>query len=251
MGELIQPSPAILVLEEQRLGYFGLSLSNFSTAGIPEIVGNVEVAGALYTFPSLEAITNWAAMRAGAVWVKLTPQLDATIDAVWTDVAPSWSGEKQGWYSPTLGEENQRYVFSATKVDASNVTSKQALYDMPLNAHLESLETDISGIETDISGINSLLSNKLNGNGMGPRTYVASTSTSTIVLPAGTYILKMRATTSADAVSLQLQDSGGTWRTIASTDNDPSQWFFVISDGTRARLVPSSGTFEYTYFRFF
>jgi hypothetical protein len=127
MGDLVQPTPAVTVLEKQRLGYFGLSVSNFSTSDIPQIIGNVEVAGALYTFDTLEDVLGWAGMGAGPVWIKLTPQLDDTIDAEWTDVAPAWSDEKQGWYSPTVGEENQRVVFGAYKVDASNVIYKHAL----------------------------------------------------------------------------------------------------------------------------
>ena len=128
MGNLVQPSPAILVLEEQRLGYASLSLSNFETSGIPEIIGNVEVAGALYTFSAFEAIGDWASVGAGEVWIKLIPALDETISAVWTDIAPAWSDEKQGWYSPTLGEENQRYAFQAYKVDAANVRGKVSLF---------------------------------------------------------------------------------------------------------------------------
>jgi len=127
MGVIVSATVALTILEKQRLGYISLSLSNFTTSGIPQIIGNVEVAGALYTFNTLETINNWAGVGAGAVWVKLVPEIDGDITAEWTDVAPAWSEEKQGYYSPTLGEENQRYVFSATKVDASNVTGKRRI----------------------------------------------------------------------------------------------------------------------------
>jgi hypothetical protein len=124
MGSLVPSTVGITLLEEQRLGYFGLSLTNLDSYGLPQILGNVEVAGALYTFSTLEDITGLSGVSAGVVYVKLEPQLDDTIDAVWTSTAPSWSDEKQGWYSPTVGEENQRYVFKAVKIDNSNVSNK-------------------------------------------------------------------------------------------------------------------------------
>lgn len=124
MGSLVPSTPAVVALEEARLGYAALSLSNWATSGLPQVIGNVEVAGALYTFPSLESIAGWSGLAAGPAWVKVIPALDGTASAAWTSVAPAWSDDKQGWYSPTAGEESHRYAFSAVKVDASNCTKK-------------------------------------------------------------------------------------------------------------------------------
>lgn len=127
MGSIVNPSPAITPIEKQRLGYRGLSLSNWGNYSIPQIIGNVEVAGSLYSFSVLEDIANWSGVSAGAVFVKLVPAIDGTITARWTSVIPSWSAVKCGWYSPTSGEENQRYVFSAIKKDATNVYFKKEM----------------------------------------------------------------------------------------------------------------------------
>ena len=161
MGFIVQPTPAITVLEAQRLGYYALSLSNFATSEIPEIIGNVEVGGSLYSFSSLEPIAGFSEVAPGAVWIKLVPKLDESIEARWTEDAPSWSGEKQGWYNSIPGQENQRYVFSATKIDDSQVSNKVALIAEALDARLNNLVDDVnSELASTIQEVEDLVASK-------------------------------------------------------------------------------------------
>lgn len=102
-------------LDDTRIGYCAVSLTNYATTGVPAIAAGskVEVDGALFKFDSEEAIGG--SPSDGTVYIKLVPA-GSSITAEFTNTAPSWSTEKQGWYSPTAGEESYRYLpFGMTK----------------------------------------------------------------------------------------------------------------------------------------
>lgn len=102
-------------LDDTRIGYCAVSLTNYATTGVPAIAAGskVEVDGALFKFDSEEAIGG--SPSNGTVYIKLVPA-GSSITAEFTNTAPSWSTEKQGWYSPTAGEESCRYLpFGMTK----------------------------------------------------------------------------------------------------------------------------------------
>jgi hypothetical protein len=110
MGNLVNPSPAVVILEAQRHSKMALSLTNLGNDNEPKIIGIVEVAGALYEFSTEEAIAGWSGIGNNTdCWIKLVPQVDDTIDAEYTTTAPAWDRTKQGWYG-TGASANHRYV---------------------------------------------------------------------------------------------------------------------------------------------
>ena len=89
-GTIIDGDPAATILEAQRLGYNGTTLSNFLLTTEPQIIGNFEVAGSIASFASLESITGWSGMANGTVYVKTVPDTGAgTITAEYTAAAPT------------------------------------------------------------------------------------------------------------------------------------------------------------------
>lgn len=229
MGMDISDLPLIIQTEKQRLGYMALSLSNWGTSGIPQIVGNVEVAGALYSFDSLESIGNWSGVSAGTVYIKLVVS-GSSITAQWTSVAPSWSAEKQGWYSPTSGEENQRYVFQATKVDASNVTGK---------ARMPSYKAAIRALLSLNSG---KIQNTDWAEGIaGTYTYLSLGIDVSWVVPAGLYFVL----SNRGASYLEIYD-GSAWRNYSDLKESPG---LILSDGVNYRITPIAGNYNYVWYR--
>jgi hypothetical protein len=106
------------VLDACRIGFHAVSLTEWATTTVPKIAAGskVEVNGAIYKFDADETITG--SPSDGLVYIKLIPSGDS-ITAQFTNTAPAWDDEKQGWYSSTPGEENYRYIeFGMTKATA-------------------------------------------------------------------------------------------------------------------------------------
>ena len=105
--------------DKTRIGLHAISLTNFDNTSAPEIAGGsaIEVNGALFFADVDESISG--SPSDGNIYVKIVPD-GATADAEFTNTAPVWDEEKQGWYSPTVGEENERYLnFIMVKAGAS------------------------------------------------------------------------------------------------------------------------------------
>ena len=98
-------------IEQQRLGYNGITLTNFPDAtSAPAIASGskVEVNTALYFFGSEESISNWASVGSDAAgFIKLTIAGTA-VTASFTETAPIWSESKQGYYATAASTE--RYI---------------------------------------------------------------------------------------------------------------------------------------------
>jgi hypothetical protein len=96
-------------VDAERIGFCAVSLTNYDNTSEPEIAegSKIEVNGALFKFDADEAIGG--SPSDGTVYIKLIP-VSTSITAEFTNTAPTWDTEKQGWYSPTPGEENYRYI---------------------------------------------------------------------------------------------------------------------------------------------
>lgn len=120
-GAIIQPDPAVVVLEAQRLGFMGISLSEWDTNVIPQIQGKVEVGGSLVSFATLETITG--SPSDGVVYIMIVPNVGAgTAVAEWTTVAPTesdWDESKNGWYNG-----NDRWLPFVMTKSGSNYSAK-------------------------------------------------------------------------------------------------------------------------------
>lgn len=114
-------------VDAERIGFCAVSLTNYDNTSEPEIAegSKIEVNGALFKFDADEAIGG--SPSDGTVYIKLIP-VSTSITAEFTNTAPTWDTEKQGWYSPTPGEENYRYLpFGMTK-SGSSYSNKHEMY---------------------------------------------------------------------------------------------------------------------------
>jgi len=128
MGTVVNPSPAVTVLEKQRPGYIAMSWSNSGTTAEPQFRGYIEVSGSLVQFPTLEGAAGWSSISVSTsnIYIKcVTVGLNVTLE--YTTTAPVWNNLLQGWYSPTGGQENQRYLnFILDKSSAGNYENKRS-----------------------------------------------------------------------------------------------------------------------------
>lgn len=114
----------MLTLDKAYKGKMSLSLTEYTTATIPEIAAGswVEVNGALFETDSNVAISttdpvNGGTVANGTVYVTLVPSGDSCT-AGFVDTAPTWSDSKQGYYY-TGDYANYRAVGRALKATSS------------------------------------------------------------------------------------------------------------------------------------
>ena len=102
-------------LDQQRKGFFQLSVTNFDSSSLDEIAAGsvVDVDGALYSFDADEEITGLGSLSDGLVYIKIVPS-GSTATAQWTNNSPVWDAGKQGWYG-SGGMGNHRYVAKMIK----------------------------------------------------------------------------------------------------------------------------------------
>jgi len=144
-----------LTLDQTRKGLHQVSLTNYDNTSLPAIAAGsvIEVNGALYKFTSEEAITG--SPSDGTVYIYIDP---ATITAVFTNTAPTWSDSKQGWYG-TSATVNCRYLqFRLKKSSAlweSKATSLTSKNDIILYASdaTERTTTSISNVNETNMGV--------------------------------------------------------------------------------------------------
>ncbi len=107
-------------LDKTFKGLCKLSLTEFNTSVRPQIAAGstVECNGALFIADIAEDIAENP--PDGVVYVRMIPSgSPISLTAEFTEVSPVWDDEKQGWYSPTSGEENYVYVAGCYKVGAT------------------------------------------------------------------------------------------------------------------------------------
>lgn len=131
-------------------GFGKVSLTEFDTALEPKIAAGsvIEVNGALYYFEENEEISG--SPSNGTVYVRLVPSSDSNSDdfvyAEFTNTAPTWSDEKQGWYDAT-GE--YRYIpFKMSKYGSLYYDKRFLIFEFTnenIN-RLNSYDTDDTGI---------------------------------------------------------------------------------------------------------
>ena len=104
--------------DKQRKGKHDVSLTEYDTTNEPSIAAGsvVEINGALFEAESDESISE--SPSDGDVYIKLIPDgLEAT--AEFTNDAPTWDDEKQGWYESGT---NNRYLNYIIDLDSGDYT---------------------------------------------------------------------------------------------------------------------------------
>lgn len=116
-----QVSTSVTIISSCLIGYFGISLTDYSTSALSNIASgsSIEVAGAFFKADSDIIInaSSWTAITtATTAYLALTPSGTAgsqILSAAWIDTIPEWSTSKHGWYTST--GSNIRVVATAYK----------------------------------------------------------------------------------------------------------------------------------------
>ena len=119
-----QQLTSVTQIEQQRLGYNGISLTNFDNTTVPQIAAGskVEVAGALYYFTSSDSLEDWAAVEVGEMaYIKLVIS-GTDVTGYFASAAAVWSASKQGWYASA--GSTQRYIGGCYKASAAGYADK-------------------------------------------------------------------------------------------------------------------------------
>ena len=130
-------------IDATRTGYIALSLTEYDSTARPEIAGGslVEVCGALFRFPTTEAIstTGVTSTAAQMYYIKLVPT-SSQCSAQFSTTASAWREDLQGYYHSTTS--NNR-VIGATCFTGSDYTAKTLYVDRSIVR-----ESFVSGIST-------------------------------------------------------------------------------------------------------
>jgi hypothetical protein len=111
-------------LQHQRKGVVQISITDFDVETVSEIAAGsiIEIAGAMILFESDESMgVNWAAMAAGIVWARID---GVALTSAYTQVAPTWNDELQGWYDAT----GQYRYYARLYKSAGSAYQRKALY---------------------------------------------------------------------------------------------------------------------------
>lgn len=110
-------------VDDQRISYFGISLTEWNTTTIPQIAAGskLENNGALWEVTTNTTITG--SPSDGKVFIYFNPTTPAF---VFTNTVPTWSDSKQGWYG-TGGSANYRYLPFATTKSGSSYSDKRVM----------------------------------------------------------------------------------------------------------------------------
>lgn len=131
-------------IEQQRLGYNGITLTNFTDAtSAPAIASGskVEVNTSLFFFGSDESISNWASVgNDTAGFIKLTVA-GTDVTASFTETAPIWSESKQGYYASAASTE--RYIGGVFRATAAAYENKW-LYQSRWKFGIDSANSEMS-----------------------------------------------------------------------------------------------------------
>lgn len=139
-----------------------LTLTDFNLTSESQIAAGsvIECNGAIYYFEEDESISG--SPSDGAVYIMLVPSSDSNSDdfvyAEYTNTAPTWSDEKQGWYDST---GNYKYLKYGMLKSGSSYVLKYEIIKMQNNqsvdgiAIFELIQIGLkTQIEWDLLGIN-------------------------------------------------------------------------------------------------
>jgi len=162
----VQADSIMTTLDDQRIGFHSLTLTEFDTDTKPAIAAGskVEVNGALFKFDTEEAISQTPAD--GTVYIILKPSGDS-ITAEFTATAPAWSDSKQGWYGEG-GSSNYRYAnFIMTKAAPDYSDKRTMLHEQIQNVDNFNIVNLIASTTSILTGttINSFTDQSIGANG--------------------------------------------------------------------------------------
>ena len=221
---------AVDQFETLKKGDMPLSLTNWDDLDlVPSIAAGagIEIAGATYRFTVESLISDEAGLVAGTVYVVIKTA-DPTVNeatAYFTNVAPTWRDDLNGWYDAT-GEN--RYTGHVMDWDGASAYTAKATF------------SNSAGGMSLMSGINGMT---------GVEGFWGLPAVGAMIIPAGAYVMALD---SADTSGYLLYEVmlQGVWTKVFAMSGIgiPEQQpglSYVVSDGINYRLNNAIGTFDH------
>jgi hypothetical protein len=114
--------------QDQRKGYNGISLTNFTNTSEPQVSEGsvIEINGAIYKAASDQSISGWGAIGNGNnVYIYAAGGGGATSALSFSTTAPTWDDDAQGYYN---GQD--RAIAGLYKTDATTYSDKYIFGDL-------------------------------------------------------------------------------------------------------------------------
>jgi hypothetical protein len=126
-------------LDDQRIGYHQLTLTEMYSTTIPQIAagGRVEVGGALYKATADVDISG--SVSSGTNYIYLVPGT-GVVTPTWTTTAPTWSDVKQGWYG-TGASASYRYLKFTIEYDNPDYYKYRDFFTEYKNTYVEAFKS--------------------------------------------------------------------------------------------------------------
>lgn len=237
--------PAINRDAAGNVGFNAISLTNWDGGTLaPALAAGsmIEIAGSIANFPAQESILG----AATGVNYLIFNVSGSTVTPAWSLTAPTWNAARNGWYAGSIRYSGHACYFSGgaysekyQRVGAQGHHNMQAGENIFRGAVSIPNGNIIAGLNVDITGhgIAKSFETKTTSN----RAWVTSGTPGTVVFPAGIITGNIDLVTQSAGISVQIKDTGGTWRIIVDGTDGPRPFFF-ISDGTNYRYVLSEST---------
>lgn len=150
-----QISTSVTIIDSLH-GFMGLSLTEYSTSAEAAIAAGsvVEIAGAMFTFASDEAInaSSWTAITtATTAYIALTPSGTAgsqVVTATYTATAPTWRDDLQGWYASAAS--STRVIGTVYKAEATSYYPKY-LYGNMQEGKQQAISVNVASVASSLS----------------------------------------------------------------------------------------------------
>lgn len=150
-----QISTSVTIIDSLH-GFMGLSLTEYSTSAAAAIAAGsvVEIAGAMFTFASDEAInaSSWTAITtATTAYIALTPSGTAgsqVVTAAYTATAPTWRDDLQGWYASAAS--STRVIGTVYKAGATSYYPKY-LYGPMQDGKYQNISANVASVASTLS----------------------------------------------------------------------------------------------------
>jgi len=241
-------------IEKQRKGYFGLSLSGMLTSSAPTIISGsvIEIAGSLFQFTSDESInaSSWTAISTASdvyIYLESDGATAATLTAYFTDTAPTWREDYNGWYMSA--GSSIRVVAGVYKTSATEYDEKYYLNQyMYSDQHVKKTDS-VTFNDLTITGSISI-SETVNGS-----TVIASATS--VVLSAGVYYVHFpiaHPDATAYITAEIYSDTTSDWEFLYIRQASGQETEFtsyggvILSDGANARIRNNSAVSTYTVY---
>ena len=227
-----------------------ISLTNWdSTDTVPAVAAGsaLEIAGATYRFPSESVINAESGLASGVVYVvvKTNDPDENSATAYFTNTAPEWRDDLNGWYDTTGAN---RYTGHLMDWDGASAYTGKRVFTVQAKGG-DSVNVMASGplFSTDIISENITSTGTISGpyfNYTGEATYINPPIGTNVLFESGLILItiKTKSIASSDIKIELLSEAGWVEYHLHEASDDTPEAFALFSNGSNCRYT-STGTY--------